>query len=59
MKLSFTRNTTVALAADWFDDVIKILPTVVVSNFFAGFNVPLRPDPHSAVLNDCFGIGAT
>ena len=54
--LIFTAAT--ALAADGFDYVLEILSTVVVCDLFAGFDVSLREDPNSAVLNYCLSIGA-
>ena len=56
---SILTRTSRASAADGFDDVLKILPAVVISDLFAGSDVSLRPDPDSAVFNYCLGIGAT
>jgi hypothetical protein len=35
---------------------VKILFTVVVAQFFAGFDCSLRPYPYAATGNYCFGI---
>ena len=58
-KPPLRRYTRIALAADWLDDVVKILPTVVVGDLFACLDVAFRPNPNSATLNDCLGIGPT